>query len=98
MACASLRRGSAQTVLEFARSRNAAVYSEPEASARQGAMLGEIISKVEALKNLTRHEAEAAMETLLSGGTSDAQIVALLAALRAKGETVEELVGFAATM
>ncbi len=61
-------------------------------------MLGEIISKVEARENLTRREAEAAMEALLSGGTSDAQIVALLAALRAKGETVEELVGFAATM
>ncbi len=61
-------------------------------------MLVEAIHNVEAGKSLARHEAEAAMEELLSGRASDAQIVSLLAALRAKGETVEELVGFAAAM
>ena len=61
-------------------------------------MLVEAIGKVEAGESLARHEAEAAMEELLSGRASDAQIVNLLAALRAKGETVEELVGFAVAM
>ncbi len=61
-------------------------------------MLVEAIRKAEARENLTRREAEAAMEELLSGRAGDAQIVSLLAALRAKGETVEELVGFATAM
>lgn len=65
---------------------------------RSNGMLTETIGKLEAGRSLARHEAEAAMEQLLSGRASDAQIVALLAALRAKGETVEELVGFAAAM
>ena len=38
------------------------------------------------------------MEEILSGRATDAQIGELLAALRDKGETVEELVGFAAAM
>ncbi len=38
------------------------------------------------------------MEELLAGRANDAQIVALLAALRTKGETVDELVGFAVAM
>ena len=61
-------------------------------------MLTEAIRKVEAGQNLTRREAEAAMEELLTGRAGDAQIVSLLAALRAKGETVDELVGFATAM
>jgi anthranilate phosphoribosyltransferase len=61
-------------------------------------MIAEAIRKVEAKQHLTRREAEAAMEELLSGRAADAEIVALLAALREKGETVDELVGFAAAM
>ncbi len=61
-------------------------------------MIVETIRTVEAGRHLTRREAEAAMEELLAGRASDAQIVALLAALRAKGETVDELVGFAVAM
>ena len=38
------------------------------------------------------------MEQIFSGGAEEDSIVALLAALRAKGETVEELVGFARAM
>lgn len=38
------------------------------------------------------------MEQILSGRSSDAQIAGLLTALRMKGETVNELVGFAAAM
>ena len=44
---------------------------------------------------LSREEAHAAMEELLEGKASDAQIAAFLTALAMKGETVEELVGFA---
>jgi anthranilate phosphoribosyltransferase len=49
-------------------------------------------------KDLSRGEADAAMEEILSGRATDAQIGALLAALRVKGETVEELVGLATAM
>jgi len=61
-------------------------------------MIAQAIAKVEAGEHLTRREAEAAMEELLSGRATDAEIVALLAALRKKGEAVDELVGFALAM
>src|SRR5438128_11708271 len=61
-------------------------------------MIAEATKKVEARENLSLWEANAAMEELLSGRVSDSQIVSLLAALRAKGETVEDLVGFATAM
>src|SRR6476660_9861172 len=44
---------------------------------------------------LTRAEAREVMSELLAGKCSDAQIAALLVALHMKGETVEEIVGFA---
>ncbi len=46
-------------------------------------------------RHLTRSDAEAVMEQLMSGGATDAQISCFLTALRMKGETVEELIGFA---
>jgi anthranilate phosphoribosyltransferase len=46
-------------------------------------------------RSLTREEAYAVMARLLSGNATDAQIAALLIALQNKGETVEEIVGFA---
>ena len=49
-------------------------------------------------KDLSRIEAAAAMEAIMSGAASDAQIAAFLTALRMKGETVEELIGFAQVM
>ena len=49
-------------------------------------------------EDLTRQEAESAMEDILSGRATDAQIGGLLTALRVRGETVEELVGFATAM
>lgn len=45
--------------------------------------------------SLSRAEARQVMSEILSGKTTDAQIAALLVALHMKGETVEEIVGFA---
>jgi anthranilate phosphoribosyltransferase len=49
-------------------------------------------------RDLTRIEAAAAMEAIMSGTATNAQIAAFLTALRMKGETVEELIGFAQVM
>jgi anthranilate phosphoribosyltransferase len=57
-----------------------------------------LIKKLEAGGSLSRQEAEAAMEEIFSGHAAEDSIVALLSALRSKGETVEELVGFARAM
>jgi anthranilate phosphoribosyltransferase len=46
-------------------------------------------------QSLTRAEAREVMAEVLAGNCTDAQISALLVALRMKGETVEEIVGFA---
>jgi len=46
-------------------------------------------------QSLTRAEAREVMAEVLAGNCTDAQIAALLTALRMKGETVEEIVGFA---
>jgi anthranilate phosphoribosyltransferase len=46
-------------------------------------------------QSLNREEAREVMSEVLTGKCSDAQIAALLIALRMKGETVEEIVGFA---
>jgi anthranilate phosphoribosyltransferase len=46
-------------------------------------------------QSLTRDEARAVMTEVLTGQCTDAQIAALLVALHMKGETVEEIVGFA---
>ena len=46
-------------------------------------------------ESLSREEARAVMGEILGGKATDAQIAALLVALHMKGETVEEIVGFA---
>src|SRR6516165_338467 len=46
-------------------------------------------------QSLSREQARQLMAEVLSGGCTDAQIAALLVALHMKGETVEEIVGFA---
>src|SRR5437879_7836342 len=49
-------------------------------------------------RDLTRIEAAEAMEAIMTGAATGAQIGAFLTALRMKGETVEELIGFAQVM
>ncbi len=49
-------------------------------------------------EHLTAEEAEAVMGRIMEGQVTQAQIGALLAALRAKGETVPEIVGFVRAM
>ncbi|MEQ1734809.1 MAG: anthranilate phosphoribosyltransferase, partial [Rhodoglobus sp.] len=44
--------------------------------------------------DLTIAEAEWAMQSVMSGESTSAQLAGLLVALRAKGETVDEIVGF----
>jgi anthranilate phosphoribosyltransferase len=46
-------------------------------------------------QSLSREEARGVMSEVLAGECTDAQIAALLVALHMKGETVEEIVGFA---
>jgi anthranilate phosphoribosyltransferase len=52
-------------------------------------------STAEQTQSLSREEARAVMSDVLAGKCTDAQIAAMLIALRMKGETVEEIVGFA---
>src|SRR5713101_6059622 len=46
-------------------------------------------------QSLSREEARGVMAEVLAGKCTDAQVAALLVALHMKGETVEEIVGFA---
>jgi anthranilate phosphoribosyltransferase len=61
-------------------------------------MIHEALDKLIKGEDLSRAEAQAAMEQILSGHASTEQIAALLVALRIKGETVDEVVGFALAM
>ena len=56
------------------------------------------LAQVVAGEDLTREESGAVMRQLMTGEATDAQIGAFLVALRAKGETTEEIVGAATTM
>jgi anthranilate phosphoribosyltransferase len=49
-------------------------------------------------RTLSREEARIALREMLTGSTSDAEIAALLTTLARRGETADELTGFAETM
>ncbi len=61
-------------------------------------MLLPYLHRVAARENLSAEDARAAMLAVLSGEVTTAQIAAFLAALRTKGETAQELLGFARAM
>ncbi|MHB0977257.1 MAG: anthranilate phosphoribosyltransferase [Candidatus Aquicultorales bacterium] len=61
-------------------------------------MLVEAIRATVEKKDLTLEEATAVMEEIMTGQATDAQIAAFITALRIKGETVEEISGFASVM
>jgi anthranilate phosphoribosyltransferase len=61
-------------------------------------MLTDFLNKLTARQDLTAEEASAAMEEVMTGRATSAQIAGLLMALAMKGERPAELVGFARTM
>ena len=61
-------------------------------------MLKPYISKLSGGRHLTMSEAEAAMEIIMTGQATPAQIGGYLVALHMKGETVEEIAGSARAM
>jgi anthranilate phosphoribosyltransferase len=61
-------------------------------------MLKSAIRKIIDHKNLTREEAEFAMDIIMQGQATPAQIAAFVTALRMKGETIAEITGCAAKM
>ncbi len=61
-------------------------------------MISETLKRLLARESLSFSEASVTLEYLLSDEATDAQIAALLTALSAKGETAEELAGFASVM
>jgi anthranilate phosphoribosyltransferase len=61
-------------------------------------ILRQYLEKCLAGENLTVEEASEALERIMTNQATDVQIAGLLIALRGKGETVDELVGFARTM
>ncbi|MFY9908667.1 MAG: anthranilate phosphoribosyltransferase [Candidatus Sulfotelmatobacter sp.] len=58
-------------------------------------MILDVLHGISIGQSLSRAEAREVMAEVLRGNCTDAQISALLIALRMKGETVEEIVGFA---
>jgi len=61
-------------------------------------MIKEAIGTLINGKSLTREEAAAAMEVIMDGKATPSQLSAFITALRIKGETAEEIAGFAAVM
>jgi anthranilate phosphoribosyltransferase len=61
-------------------------------------MLREVLRKTAAGETLTEGEAERALETIMEGAVSPAATAALLTAMRVRGESVPEIVGFARAM
>jgi len=64
----------------------------------ESAALKEFIAAVVAGRDLTAEEAERAMDAIMSGEATPAQVAAFIVALRMKGETIEEITGCARAM
>lgn len=58
-------------------------------------MIGDMVKKILEKKDLTREEACLAMNEIMEGNVSHIQTAAFLTALKAKGETVDEIYSFA---
>ncbi|MEQ9105216.1 MAG: anthranilate phosphoribosyltransferase [Rhodothermales bacterium] len=58
----------------------------------------DLLTRIAEHESLTRHDAARAMELMLGGQASPEQIAAFLVGLRARGETLEELVGLTGSM
>jgi anthranilate phosphoribosyltransferase len=63
-----------------------------------GMGMKQLIALVTEGRDLSRAQAEAAMSFIMDGQATPAQMAAFLVALRMKGETVEEILGFAGAM
>jgi anthranilate phosphoribosyltransferase len=61
-------------------------------------IMRDVLEKVVDGRDLTEEEAASVMEQIMTGGATDAQIGSFLTALRIKGESVEEITGFAKVM
>jgi anthranilate phosphoribosyltransferase len=61
-------------------------------------MITDLIQKMIERVDLTEQEARGVMDEIMSGQATDAQIAGFLTALRMKGETAPELIGFASVM
>jgi anthranilate synthase/phosphoribosyltransferase len=65
---------------------------------KKGVSIRSIVEKVVEKKDLDMKESEQVMDMIMSNELTNAQIASLLTALRMKGESVDEIVGFAKTM
>lgn len=61
-------------------------------------MFQPLLNKVVEMKHLSREESREAMSLIMSGEVPSSQLASFLTALKIKGETVEEITGFALTM
>ena len=61
-------------------------------------MFTKILNQFIVGQDLSRQQAQEAMQMIMSGNATEAQIGSFLTALRMKGETSEEIAGFAETM
>lgn len=73
-------------------------YKAEQAQMQGGCKMKEAIAKATQGQDLTEAEAEKVMDIMLSGEATQAQIGSLLTALRMKGETIDELTGFASVL
>lgn len=77
---------------------NAAIEYAESIPVSERNILKKFINKVIASEDLNQNEAYLAMDCIMDGGATDAQIGSFLTALRMKGETIDEITGFARVM